>query len=97
MATDKAIIKRKDNHTSLVLNVRGTEYIIPLTEDRPNDIKDVFNKLLNDLKSGQIKFEIEDTQEDLYFHISKEYIKQLNSELKSIYVELSDYGLTKTK
>ncbi|MEJ0029511.1 MAG: hypothetical protein WDO15_03730 [Bacteroidota bacterium] len=93
---DKATIKRGDKNTALILNVRGSEYIIPLTEDRPNDVKDVFNKLLNNLKTGLIKFELDDTQEDLYHHISKEYIKQLNSELKTVYSELSDYGLTKT-
>jgi hypothetical protein len=96
MAMDKVTIKRSDKHTALVLNVRGVEYNVPLTEDRPNEVKDIFNKLLNDLKMGQIKFELEDNQEDLYHHICKEYIKQLNAELKSIYGELNDYGLTKS-
>ena len=94
MAMDKAKIKREDKQTSLILNVRGIDYSIVLTEDRPNDVKDVFNKLLGALKNGQIKFELEDSKEDLYHHISKEYLKQLNSELKSVYGELKDYGLT---
>jgi hypothetical protein len=51
--------------------------------------------LLEQLKNGQFSFSLEDEKEDLYHHICKEYITQLNTELNSIYQELSDNGLLK--
>ena len=48
------------------------------------------------LKNGEIDFNLTDTKDDLYFHICKEYITQLNAELKSTYTELKDNGLLKT-
>ena len=56
-------------------------------------VKSVFNKLLSHLKTGEIDFNLTDGADDLYFHICKEYITQLNAELKSTYTELKDNGL----
>ena len=77
----------------MVLHIDGKELEIVLTEDRPNDIKSVFNRLLQELKKGEIEFEFEESVEDLYYHVAKEYIKQLNVELSSVHAELKDYGL----
>lgn len=93
MATYNAIIERKDNSATLKLALESEELKIVLTEDNPNEIKSVFNKLLSHLKNGELDFSLTDTTEDLYFHICKEYITQLNSELKSTYAELKDNGL----
>jgi hypothetical protein len=54
-------------------------------------MKKVFSLFYN----GQFSFSLEDEKEDLYHHICKEYITQLNTELNSIYQELSDNGLLK--
>lgn len=90
----KAKIVRGESNTNLNLIIKENQYDILLTEDKPNDVKNVFNKLLEELKKGEFNFELEkDSKEDLYFHISKEYITQLNSELTSIYKELEDYDL----
>ena len=93
MATYNAIIERKDNSAVLKLVLGSEELIIVLTEDNPNEVKSVFNKLLSNLKNGVIEFILVDTTEDLYFHICKEYITQLNAELKSTFEELKDNGL----
>lgn len=97
METHKAKIERRDNSTALKLILNSTELEIILTEDKPNDIKNVFNKLLELLKSGAINFALEDEKEDLYHHVCKEYINQLNTELNSVYQELSDHGLLKAE
>ena len=73
------------------------ELAINLTEDKPIEVKSTFNKLLLELKKGEFKFELDDDKEDLFFHISTEYISQLNAELSSIYKELEDYDLLKVK
>lgn len=94
MATHNATIERKDNENATLKLAIGTEELsIILTEDNPNEIKAVFNKLLLQLKNGEIEFNLTDEKEDLHFHICKEYITQLNAELKSTYTELRDNGL----
>jgi len=93
METFKASIIRGDQNTILALHLGDNRYDITLTDDNPNNVKSVFNNLLLQLKKGVFGFELEDSTEDLYYHISKEYIIQLNSELSSIYKELEDYEL----
>jgi len=95
METHNATIERKDDNATLKLALGITVLDIVLTEDKPNDVKSVFNKLLEQLKSGEFEFSLTDEKEDLYFHICKEYITQLNAELKSTYKELQDSGLLK--
>ena len=94
MENKKATIKRKEDETSLVLHSGDEEFSIILTNDDPEEIKDVFNRLLEELKGGLIKFELEDDNgDDLYHDISEEYIKQLNSELEEVYKEMKEYSL----
>lgn len=94
MATHNASIDRKDvNSATLKLALGSEDLNIVLTEDNPNEIKAVFNKLLLQLKNGEIEFILTDEKDDLYYHICKEYITQLNAELKSTYTELKDNGL----
>jgi len=93
METHNATIERKEGTATLKLKLGETLLNIVLTEDKPNDVKSVFNKLLEHLKSGEFEFNLTDDKEDLYFHICKEYITQLNVELKSTYKELQDNGL----
>lgn len=93
MGSRKASIKRDTSNASLVLEINGKKLEILLTDDNPNDIMSVFNSLLKDLKKELIQFKLDDTKDDLYFHICKEYIKQLNAEIKEIHSELTDYNL----
>ncbi len=93
MATHNATIERNDNSATLKLVLGYEELNIILTEDNPNEVKSVFNKLLFHLKNEEVDFNLTDTTEDLYFHICIEYINQLNAELKSTYAELKDNEL----
>ncbi len=93
METHQATINRQDEKASLILNINEKNLEIELTEDKPNEVKSVFNKSIAFLKKGPFQFELEDNKEDLYFHICTEYIGQLNTELSSIYQELEDYEL----
>ena len=93
METFKASIIRSDQNTILALHVGENRFDIAITDDNPNNVKSVFNNLLQQLKTGVFNFELEDLIEDLFYHISKEYITQLNSELSSVYKELVDYKL----
>ena len=97
METKKAIIKRDTSNSYLVLEVAGKKLEIILTDDNPNNVMSAFNSLLKELKKGLFQFNLEDTTDDLYFHICKEYVKQLNSELKAVYTELNDFDLLEKK
>lgn len=93
METKKVKIRREEKVAYLVFSESPEKLEINLSEDNPNKVKIVFNALLKDLKKGQFRFELEDTVEDLYFHICLEYIKQLNVELGTVFNELKDYKL----
>jgi hypothetical protein len=92
MATYKAIIQR-GTQVQLVLKLEKQDIKIVLTDDNPVNVKGVFNKLIGALKKGAFTFQLEDKTEDLFKHICVEYVKQLNSELKTIYQELVDNEL----
>lgn len=94
METKKATIRREEESTFLVLEGLTNSHEIILTDDNPNSIKTVFNNLLKDLKKGAFVFELDDTSGDMYNNICKEYLIQLNSELKIIYHELQEFELT---
>jgi len=96
METKKAIIKREDIVTHLILQLNGKELKISLTDDNPNMVKTVFNDILKELKKGTFKFEMEDSTEDLFHHICKEYITQLNAEILTVYSELEEFKLIET-
>jgi len=96
MDIKNATIERNETHVTLKLTLGDEVLDIVLTEDKPNDVKNVFNKLLEQLKSGVFEFNLTDEKEDLFFHLCKEYITQLNTELKSTYKELEDNGLINT-
>jgi len=93
METKTATIKRQNDQSKLVLQGRTGSFEIILTEDNPNNIKGVFNLILKDLKKGLIQFELTDDKEDMYHHICKEYIRQLNAEMTTIYEELERHEL----
>ncbi len=97
METKKATIKRDASNTFLVLEASGKSLEIILTDDNPNNIISAFNTLLKDLKKGLFQYHLHDVTDDLYFHICKEYIKQLNSELKAVFAEMKDYNLLEPK
>lgn len=93
METLKAkVVEKNDKHFIEINN--GSESInIPLSEDKPNEVKSEFNKIILHLKKGQFKIELEDVQQDLFSQVANEYIKQLNRELIEVYGEMEQYGL----
>jgi hypothetical protein len=97
METKKATIKRDPSNTYLVLEAKGKKVEIILTDDNPNNIMAAFNTLLKELKNGLFQFKLDDAIDDLYSHICKEYIKQLNAELKAVHAELKDFDLLEKK
>ena len=93
METLKSTINCSHDNYYLELHLQNEILSIPLTEDKPNEVKGVFNKLIIALKKSPIEFSFQKSDESLYYQIGDEYIKQLNTELAHVRQELEDYGL----
>jgi len=89
---DASIIKKEENYY-LELTLKNKKVEMSLTEDQQNDVKNVFNELIIELKKEAFNFKLLNEENDLYSQISKEYIKQLNVELNTVYTELKAYDL----
>lgn len=97
MEMHEAKIERSGDAANLVLSVGKNSYTICLTDDNPVQIKEVFNGLVKELKKEKFNFTLTDNVSDLFFHICTEYIKQLNSELSSVYGQMREHCLVDSK
>lgn len=93
METVSASIGVVDEEHFINIQLDDTEIGIPMSENRPTDVKSVFNKLITRLKAGLFTIALEDVGEDLFSQVAKEYISQLNGELSEVYDELLKHGL----
>ena len=93
MDTLKAVVVVSNEKYFLNIT-NGKEIIgIPLSDDRPNEVKASFNKLIRRLKQGLFTISMDDVQNDLFSQVASEYIKQLNRDLKEVFGELKQYKL----
>jgi hypothetical protein len=65
---------------------------IPISNDDPNAVKSAFNCLIERLKKGVFTISLKDADKDLFYHVAKEYLEQLNGELQSVHQEMEQYG-----
>lgn len=93
METFKANVKSENDHQYLCLITDVGEYMIPLTDNDTQVVKDVFNKLIVRLKTSVFQFEMEGVGNDLFSQVAMEYIKQLNSELANVRKDLEHHKL----
>ena len=94
METHEANIEEVDSEHYLCLKIKDIDLKIPLTKDEPNEIKKVFNELILHLRKGPLSFTMKDVEDgDLIYHVAKEYINQLNTELSEVYKELEAHQL----
>ena len=81
---EKHFIKIEDAHGDIS---------IPISEDKPADVKSAFNKLILLIKNGEFKIELVDVSEDLIALVAKEYVAQLNKEIHEVRNEMKQRGL----
>lgn len=67
---------------------------IPMSENRPNEVKKAFNRLVARIREGEFQIELEEAGEDLFSQVAIEYIKQLNLEIREVHTEMKQNGLT---
>jgi hypothetical protein len=77
----------------LSISIGAEEVRIPLTEDKPTQVKKAFNRLIHRIKEGPFAVELKEVGEDLFSQVAAEYIKQLNKEIREVRAEMEEHAL----
>ena len=92
METIKATIVNRDEIHFIEIKDSENTITVPISEDDPNVVKAAFNELIERLREGPFKIELDKDGSDLFSQIAKEYITQLNAELAAVYNEIKREG-----
>lgn len=93
MQTISATVECQDSQYFIRVRDGGMEVLIPMSEDKPNEVKNAFNQIIIRIKCGEFQIKLEGVGEDLYSQIANAYIGQLNREILEIHDEMKEYGL----
>lgn len=93
METIKATVENLDDKFFIKINTGDEEISIPMSEDKPNEVKSAFNKIITRIKAGEFQIKLEEVGEDLFSLVANEYLTQLNREILEIRSEMKQYGL----
>ncbi len=77
----------------LDIALEGEVVRLPISDDNPNHVKSAFNKLLERTRRGQFAIELSSDGDDLFSHVAKEYVGQLNRELQEVWKEMKQNKL----
>ena len=86
------VVEIEEKHFIRIKN-DGEEIKIPLSDDKPNNVKSAFNQLIRWVKESEFEIEVEGVGTDLISQVAKEYITQLNREIQGVRQEMKDLGL----
>lgn len=84
------LVKNEDDYFIDILE--EPKISIPISNDDPNAVKSAFNCLIERLKKGVFSISLKDADKDLFYHVAKEYLEQLNGELIDVHQEMEQYG-----
>ena len=93
METIRARVVQAEEKHFIMIEVGDGEIKIPMSDDKPTDVKSAFNKLIARIKEGEFQIELDEVGEDLFSQVAKEYITQLNREIQEVHGEMEQYGL----
>lgn len=93
METISATVENLDDKYFIKMNFGQEEIRIPLSEDKPNEVKSGFNKIIEKIKLGEFQIKLEVVEENLFSQVANEYLLQLNREIKEVRGEMKEYGL----
>ncbi len=97
METIKATVVQADEKYFIKIEDEEHKIRIPMSEDKPNEVKSAFNRLITRVKDGEFQIELTEVGEDLFSQVANEYITQLNREIQEVYGEMEQYGLVADK
>jgi hypothetical protein len=93
MEAVKATVARIDEKQFIKIEIEDGAVLIPLSDDKADEVKSAFNKLIVRIKKGEFQVKLESTGDDLFSQVANEYIKQLNREIKEVHAEMKQHGL----
>lgn len=89
----KAAVVQIDEDRFIKIHDENHTIQIPISEDKPNEVKNAFNRLITRIKAGVFQIELEEVGDDLFSQVADEYITQLNREIQEVHSEMEQYGL----
>lgn len=93
METIKAVVTQVDDKHFIKIQDENHTISIPISEDKPNEVKSAFNTIIARIKRGMFQIELDKVGEDLFSQVANEYITQLNREIQEVHGEMEQYGL----
>lgn len=93
MVTIKATVENLGDKYFIKLKTGGEEISIPMSEDKPNEVKNAFNKIITRIKVEEFQIKLDEVRDDLFSQVANEYLTQLNREIQEVRGEMKQYGL----
>lgn len=93
METIRATVVECDDKYSIQIESGNPAINIPMSEDKPNEVKSAFNRLIARIKDGEFQIGLDEVRDDLFSQVANEYITQLNREILEVHGEMKRYGL----
>ena len=95
METIKATVVQDHEKHFIKIEAGDAHISIPMSEDKPNEVKSAFNKLIARIKHGEFQIELAEVGDDLFSQVANEYIMQLNREIQEVHAEMKQHDLIK--
>lgn len=89
----KATVENLDDKYFIKIMDGEEEIIIPMSDDKPNEVKSAFNKIITKIKTGEFQIKLDDVKDDLFSQVANEYLTQLNREIQEVRGEIIQFGL----
>ncbi len=93
METLRATVEGADSKYFIKIKAGAQEISIPMSEDKPNEVKSAFNKIITRIKAGEFQIKLDEVRDDLFSQVANEYLAQLNREIQEVRSEMKQYGL----
>lgn len=93
METLRSTVEGIDSKYFIIIRAGADEIRIPISEDKPNEVKSAFNKIIARIKAGEFQIKLDEVRDDLFSQVANEYLSQLNREIQEIRGEMNHYGL----
>ncbi len=93
METINATVVNIDDKYFIKIKIEDEEISIPLSDDKPNEVKSAFNKIIARIKVGEFQIALDKVGDDLFTLVANEYLTQLNREIQEVHGEMKHYGL----
>jgi len=94
METIEAVVEVLEDKYFISIDLgEGSVAKISLSDDKANDVKAAFNKIITRIKLGEFQIKMNVVGDDLYSQVANEYLIQLNREIKEVRGEMEAQGL----